>query len=754
MIHRTLTITIFLLVVFQSLCSAGQSTPSLFVTEDSFHSQVDGSERSNPIVLRHRLVQARPQILLSGASPSKTVRLPFFKDASFTAVNMNFMRHTGSSFTWTGNIPEARFSLVVLTVDSKSIEGHVNVNGRIFQITQLADGLHSVRELNQAEWHKIIDVAVEPEQHPAAGRRGSNNTSVSASTVSTIDVMIVYTSARGTSGNINSDIQNAIATANQIMSGSNVNAQLKLVYSGQIGLTESGSVSTDLNNAKNDSTVQSLRNQFGADLVSFWVKNSGGACGIADQVGPFNVVVQQGCFTNYAFSHEVGHSMGAHHEKYINPGSNPFPYSHGHVHLEFIDSVCNGGWYTMMAYGQECADKGVFCCQITFYSNPGLSYNGDPIGIANEADNHRAMNDTAPIVAGWKQPPACNVPTIPSLVSPADGATNVSTAPLLDWSASNNASSYKVDVATDSTFNSIVRTQTLSGTSWTVSPALSSNTLYWWRVRAANSCGNSAFSQQRTFRTQSAGCTLPSIPSLSSPTNGGTGVSTTPSLKWNTASNAASYRVEVATNSTFTNVVRSANTSGTSWTISPALTAAKYYWRVRGVNSCGNGAYSSIFNFTTLCGNVSELFKNPDFESGNVLWQNNSSSNINNGTKYPARSGSWKAQLNGRGSTSTRWISQALTLPSNACSVSFTFYLRVATAETTTTLRKDRLKVQVLTNTGAVLKTIATYSNLNKSTGYLKKSFSLTSYRGKNIKIRFYGTENFSKQTTFLIDTT
>ena len=732
-------------------CWANDSiSPALFESDNAFRSDRDAAERIDAMIMRHRFVVVRTDRLLQGSQPTKNIQLPFFKNASFQAVNTKFERLSQSSFTWIGHIAKARFSLVVLVVEGKTFEGHANVNGHIYQIRSVADGLHVVREINQKFWRKHNDVPDSPARERSISRDSLSNQT--AASLSTIDIMIVYTAARA-NGSISSEIQSAISTANQIFSDSQVNAQLRLVYSGQTSIIESGSVDTDLQRLSNNSQIAALRDQYGADLVSMWVKDANG-CGKANQVGPFSVVVEQGCITPYDFTHEVGHCLGGNHDKYVNPGSNPFPYSHGLVHLEYIDPVCNGGWYTIMAYPDECQDKGVLCCQISYFSNPNINHNGDSTGIPDEADNHRALNNEAPIVAGWKQPPSCNQSGVPSLVSPANGSTGVSSATTLDWSAAANATSYKIEVAADSSFNNIVRSQSTTGTSWAVTPALADGMSYWWRVHGENICSRSAFSPAWTFQTKSPGCILPSTPSPISPSNGSTGISTSATLKWASSSGATSYNVQVATDSAFSNVIRSANVSGTSWAISPALTPGKYYWRVRGSNSCGKSTYSSTWNFTTTCGTTSQLLKNPDFETGNVRWSVNASSIINNGAKYPAKRGSWKAQLNGKGKTSTNWLYQQITIPANACSATLSFYLRVVTAETTTTRSNDKLKVQVLNGSGNLLKTLRTYSNLNKSSSYVKKSFGLSAYKGQTIRIRFYGTENASKQTTFLIDDT
>jgi hypothetical protein len=53
-----------------------------------------------------------------------------------------------------------------------------------------------------------------------------------------------------------------------------------------------------------------------------------------------------------------------------------------------------------------------------------------------------------------------------------------------------------------------------------------------------------------------------------------------------------------------------------------------------------------------------------------------------------------------------------------------------------------------------VLKTLATYSNLNHNSGYTQHSFNLGAYMGQTVTIRFLGTEDGSLQTSFVIDDT
>ncbi|MEM1325434.1 MAG: 3-coathanger stack domain-containing protein [Bacteroidota bacterium] len=91
-----------------------------------------------------------------------------------------------------------------------------------------------------------------------------------------------------------------------------------------------------------------------------------------------------------------------------------------------------------------------------------------------------------------------------TLVSPANGTIDVSTAPSLTWNAASGASSYDVQVATDAAFSNVVTSSNVTTTNWTVSLTLNVLTLYYWRVRHVRTCGNDPWSAPFSFTTADA----------------------------------------------------------------------------------------------------------------------------------------------------------------------------------------------------------------------------------------------------------
>ena len=121
---------------------------------------------------------------------------------------------------------------------------------------------------------------------------------------------------------------------------------------------------------------------------------------------------------------------------------------------------------------------------------------------------------------------------------------------------------------------------------------------------------------------------------------------------------------------------------------------------------------------TGSCSAPGQKLGNPGFESGNTVWSA-ASGVITSSTSEAAHSGSWKAWLDGYGTTHTDTLSQSATIPAG-CSATLSFYLHIDSAETTTTTAYDKLTVK------AGSTTLATYSNLNKGTGYTLRSFNVS----------------------------
>jgi choice-of-anchor B domain-containing protein len=95
--------------------------------------------------------------------------------------------------------------------------------------------------------------------------------------------------------------------------------------------------------------------------------------------------------------------------------------------------------------------------------------------------------------------------------------------------------------------------------------------------------------------------TIPTTPSLSLPPNGSGNQPLLVTLTWNAVADALTYELEIAADSEFNDIIVSENglTAVTHTINEPLDPDLTYYWRVRSVNDCGAGDYSSPFSFST-----------------------------------------------------------------------------------------------------------------------------------------------------------
>lgn len=142
----------------------------------------------------------------------------------------------------------------------------------------------------------------------------------------------------------------------------------------------------------------------------------------------------------------------------------------------------------------------------------------------------------------------------------------------------------------------------------------------------------------------------------------------------------------------------------------------------------------------------SQAVANGGFESGATSWTQSSTTVVTNRTGQSAHGGSSYAWLDGTGGTHTDTLSQSVTVPSGCAKATLTFWLHIDTAETTASTAYDKLTAKIGSTT------LATYSNLDKNTGYVQKSFDVSAFAGQTVALSFTGTEDSSLQSSFVLD--
>jgi hypothetical protein len=217
----------------------------------------------------------------------------------------------------------------------------------------------------------------------------------------TIDVMILYTPsvAKHYIRNPADLLLLAIEEVNETYRNSGIgNVRLRLVHSQLVeydGTKEDQftHLYTMVDGLGPFKGVRKLRDEKKADIVGLIIDNPKG-CGLSTRIRPdsdeaFFVVHHACAATTMSIGHEIGHILGARHDRFIDESNVPVAYGHGYV---------NGNkWRDVMSYKEGCGG----CPRIPFWSNPRVLYRGEPTGTP-AADNARLILELAERVSTFR----------------------------------------------------------------------------------------------------------------------------------------------------------------------------------------------------------------------------------------------------------------------------------------------------------------------------------------------------------------
>ena len=183
--------------------------------------------------------------------------------------------------------------------------------------------------------------------------------------------------------------------------------------------------------------------------------------------------------------------------------------------------------------------------------------------------------------------------------------------------------------------------------------------------------------------------------------------------------------------------------------ISGTPTTAGTYTVTVTARDTANQTGSTTFTWTINppgggCTSPGQKLVNPGFESGTTGWANAT------WTIWPwtgigaPRTGSWSSWISGYGYTSTETLQQTVTIPAGCTNTVLSLYLKIVTDEFDPIVF-DTFTIKVNTTT------LATFTNLNPS-GYLLRSYNVGAFAGQTVTISFTGTEDWSLQTSFVLD--
>jgi hypothetical protein len=186
----------------------------------------------------------------------------------------------------------------------------------------------------------------------------------------------------------------------------------------------------------------------------------------------------------------------------------------------------------------------------------------------------------------------------PPLMSPDNASADVNRLPEFSWNSVNEAEGYQLQIARDFNFTDQIANEFLTETTFALQTELEFNTLYFWRVRALSSDGNSNWSSSWRFTTL---VDPPETVTLHSPADGTGNHRPGFQLRWQQADRADSYEIQISETPDFSDLTLFRTSTGTTFSGTQNLELyTDYYWRVRSINRAGTSDWSNTWRFKTI----------------------------------------------------------------------------------------------------------------------------------------------------------
>lgn len=367
----------------------------------------DASRNVDPVLLHRAVTQALPVRLdwQIARAEAASLDLPLPDGRVVRAERQSVEQRGDADWTWVGTVDGDAEQQVILTRVGEYASAYLSLDSGVHELTPTAAG-PLLMQLDTDRFPGCGGALVPPATGSADASTGLpvDPTEPARNAADLMDVLVVFSPGSvtqlGGQAQAQTFAQGAVDSSNQAFANSQVKARFRLAGVRFTTRADSGNSSTDLSWLRGDAEVAGWRNETRADMVGL-IGEFSNACGqgylMSNPPGAgfapnaFQVTARSCAIGNLSYAHEHGHNMGLQH----NPenGSGPaYPYAFGHW--------VNGNFRTVMSYSNPCTSG---CTRRPYFSNPAVSFNGAPTGVADQRDNARAISNTARIVAGFRQ---------------------------------------------------------------------------------------------------------------------------------------------------------------------------------------------------------------------------------------------------------------------------------------------------------------------------------------------------------------
>ncbi|MEP6940348.1 MAG: M12 family metallo-peptidase [Rudaea sp.] len=405
-----------------------------------------GTTQTLPGVGKSQRLVAINATAMQAMSAGDEVLIVAPNDASYTAIYDRTEAAYGGGKVWVGHLANYTDEYaVILSTFEGEVSGIIHVPGGKLRLDgpQKQALLTDTLAAGETALRPTRDDIVRAPHDPLAaiadelGIPAASAAPAASGTNSQIDLLFLYSpgllTARGNVPAIVSRANALVTLANQIYTNSGMSLTLNLVSVQPDSAAYADSDdNTALSGVTNDTTIQALRNQYGADLVTLIRPFVGSVCGLAWIPGSMSQsnlgysVVEDGSSGSFfcddsSMTHELGHNMGAAHDAGTSATYSGLSSLNGTP--SYNRGYCNGNGGTIMAY----FDSKLGCSPMhLMFSTPALNSCGGACGKASTtaytftyfadssetgtamtasatgADSVSAINTNAVSIAAWR----------------------------------------------------------------------------------------------------------------------------------------------------------------------------------------------------------------------------------------------------------------------------------------------------------------------------------------------------------------